>query len=186
MKYEFTLVNEKLVLYNRISWLIIFLHLVVYIFLAFFSTVPDYRSNASVGLVLFGIIFLAMYFFKPIKKKGSDLLFLVIGIVWINMQLYWLAIIPAVFYILNGASTSQKIVTFTDENILYPSVPVKKLEWGALNNVVLKDGLLTIDQKNNRIIQQRILEHSSAVEEIEFNEFCKKKLKEHEGPKGPQ
>lgn len=183
MKYEFTLVNEKLLLYNRISWLIIFLHLVVYIYLGFFSAIPDLRWNALVGLVIFLILFLLMYFFIPIRKKGLDILFLVMVIVWINMQLYWLAVIPAVFYILNWASTSPKIVTFNDENIVFPSFPVKKLDWNAISNVVLKDGLLTIDLKNNHILQQKILEHMSAVEEIEFNEFCKKNLKEHEGHK---
>lgn len=182
MKYEFTLVNEKLLLYNRIGWLIIFIHLVIYIYLGFFSGSEFLRSNGLAGVIIFLILFLLMYLFKSRWKRGLDFFFLVMGIGWINMQFYWLAIIPAIFYILNGASTNQKVVIFSDEQILYPSFPVKKLEWKALSNVVLKDGLLTIDSKNNHIIQQKILERTSAVEEIEFNEFCKKNLKEHKEP----
>jgi hypothetical protein len=44
----------------------------------------------------------------------------------------------------------------------------------------MKDGVLTIDFKNNKIIQQSIDEARSSVNEKEFNEFCQKQLQASE------
>ena len=65
-------------------------------------------------------------------------------------------------------------VNFSDQ-IIYPSFPKRIIHWKELSNVILKDGLLTIDFKNNKIIQQSIM-YADRVNEKEFNEFCKKQL----------
>ena len=45
------------------------------------------------------------------------------------------------------------------------------------NNIVLKDGLLTLDFTNNKIYQKEIESEYSSAEEKEFNEFCNTQLK---------
>jgi hypothetical protein len=50
------------------------------------------------------------------------------------------------------------------------------ITWQELNNVVLKDGLLTVDLKNNRIIQTEILNSQGDPSEAEFNEFCRQRM----------
>ena len=42
--------------------------------------------------------------------------------------------------------------------------------------MILKDDLLTIDFKNNKIIQQLIEKTEHPVDEKEFNDFCSKQL----------
>jgi hypothetical protein len=44
--------------------------------------------------------------------------------------------------------------------------------------VILKDGILTIDFRNDKLIQQEI---SESINEPEFNEFCRDSLS---GPAG--
>ena len=56
------------------------------------------------------------------------------------------------------------------------SVPKKHIEWSQLNNIILKDGLLTIDFKNNKFIQQFIDDTNTALNEQEFNDFCGQQL----------
>ena len=46
-----------------------------------------------------------------------------------------------------------------------------------LNNVILKDDLLTLDFKNNRLLQLLVTSTETDINEKEFNEFCKVKLK---------
>jgi len=53
---------------------------------------------------------------------------------------------------------------------------VRKIQWAAVANMILKDGLLTIDMKNNRIIQQYIDDAKTKVDQQEFNEFCRQHL----------
>ena len=42
---------------------------------------------------------------------------------------------------------------------------------------MLKDGLLTIDSKDNKVIQQLIDEEKTKIDEKEFNDFCKDQLR---------
>jgi hypothetical protein len=73
-------------------------------------------------------------------------------------------------------STRKMIVTVSQNNIRYPSFPQKNIPWRELSNVVLKDGLLTIDFKNNKLIQQPILNSDWDINEAEFNTFCRRQL----------
>lgn len=68
------------------------------------------------------------------------------------------------------------LVSILNEKIIYPSFPKKKIAWSELNNIVLKDGLLTIDFRNNKFIQQPVDETKTAVNEQEFNDFCRQQL----------
>ena len=73
-------------------------------------------------------------------------------------------------------SKRQLKVIIENDHIVYPAFPKRMLNWNEVNNLVLKDSLLTIDFKNNRIIQQFVEETTHSVNEKEFNEFCKEHL----------
>ncbi|MGC5098563.1 hypothetical protein ACPXA0_26545, partial [Escherichia coli] len=47
-------------------------------------------------------------------------------------------------------------IAFDKEEIVINSFPKKRYTWNELNNVVLKDGLLTIDFKNNKMLQRLV------------------------------
>lgn len=63
-------------------------------------------------------------------------------------------------------------IGFSAEEIVINSLPKKSILWSELNNVVIKDGLLTIDKKNNIMFQKEIEGQVSPAMEREFNEFC--------------
>ncbi|MBC7651177.1 MAG: hypothetical protein H7101_05460 [Deinococcales bacterium] len=67
-------------------------------------------------------------------------------------------------------------VAFDAVEIVFNSFPKKILLWPTVNNVVLKDGLLTIDLKNNTLIQKQVNDEVSPAIELEFNGFCKEQL----------
>ena len=48
--------------------------------------------------------------------------------------------------------------------------------WSELQHLVLKDGLLSIDFRNNRLIQLLIETGKTPVDEKSFNEFCRNQL----------
>ena len=78
--------------------------------------------------------------------------------------------------ILHIAALQKPIVSISESQVIYPSFPRKKIDWQELSNLMLKDGLLTIDFKNNKIIQQQIADISSTIDEKEFNDFCRQQL----------
>ena len=48
--------------------------------------------------------------------------------------------------------------------------------WSELNNLILKDGLLTIDFVSNRVIQLVIDGSKTPIDEKAFNEYCRRRL----------
>jgi len=93
------------------------------------------------------------------------------------MSLYWIAAINLVLYIFQDISRRKSEVIFSADTITYPSFPKRIIRWDDLNNIILKDGILTIDLSSNKLIQQLIDEKQSTVNEKEFNEFCSGQLK---------
>jgi hypothetical protein len=69
----------------------------------------------------------------------------------------------------------EKII-ITDEGVLLPSLFGQRLvKWKELTNLIKREDMLTIDFKNNKIIQTEI-NHSENIEDRSFNEFCQRKL----------
>ena len=95
---------------------------------------------------------------------------------WISIENYWVAGITFLFGFLSAMNNRKFTVFFSTAQIDYPSVPKKEIKWTELNTVMLKDNLLTIDFKSNRLIQQSIDENLNIVNEKEFNDFCRQQL----------
>jgi hypothetical protein len=176
--YQLTLKNEKLVFYNRISWLIILIHGLLYTYLSFFTGDKILSGTARVQLVFLVILLAADYFIRKNKKLhvGFHIYFILLMVGWIGMRLYWLSAVPVVFDLLYVFASRKFIAVFSPQEIRYPSFPARRIKWEELTNVILKWGLLTIDFRNNKLIQQKI-DESTMINEAEFNEFCKEQLK---------
>ena len=86
------------------------------------------------------------------------------------------SILNLIFLILNAATFQSPTVTINEGQITYPSFPKRKIQWNELNNIILKDGLFTIDFKNDNLIQQMIEDRAGSINEKEFNEFCQQQL----------
>jgi hypothetical protein len=48
--------------------------------------------------------------------------------------------------------------------------------WNQLNNVILRNDLLTVDFKNNKILQLEVLDNIPDIKEDEINGFCRSRL----------
>ncbi len=100
------------------------------------------------------------------------------GICWIGMPyLQWL-IIP--FFVLAMMEAQAKYpleIGFYSEGVVLNSLFNKKFPWSSLQSVILKDGLLTLDFNNNKLIQKEVLDDDDPdAREDEFNDYCRSKL----------
>jgi hypothetical protein len=87
--------------------------------------------------------------------------------------------IPVLYFIATIAEKQVKFpqeIAFNEGGIVINSLPKKEYPWTVLSNVVLKDNILTIDFKNNKLIQKEIESDASQNDEREFNEFCRNML----------
>lgn len=49
-------------------------------------------------------------------------------------------------------------------------------KWADMSNVVLKDSILTLDFKSNKIFQSEVKENETPVDEQKFNQFCTEQI----------
>ena len=88
-------------------------------------------------------------------------------------------IIAGIFLI---AALFERQVKFPYEIALDPTgivintFPKKYYPWQAIQNMLIKDDYITIDFKNNHLIQKQINEPVTIAIEQEFNSFCKDQI----------
>jgi len=175
--YQITVKNDKTKLYNRFTWLIISFNIIFLLYLTVTTTSGNIRTGAIAMLILLAIVFSLRLYFQHTKYRfGFHPFFLLLVLYWINVELYWLAGIVFIFDILSMLATRPLVFSFSKDKIIYPSYITKTGNWSELVDVILKDDLLTINFKNDRFIQQYIDETKTAVNEQEFNDFCRAQL----------
>lgn len=124
--------------------------IIAWIFLGLFtSKVKNYR----LALLLAG----AFFFFKP-------------------FEFTWLGILFIVIALLEKQAKFPQEIGFDEEGVTTNSVPSRFYPWTDLKNVLIKDNLLTIDFKSNRLYQKEIQNKVPKTMEEEFNSFCQRKL----------
>ena len=157
-----------------------FIFLAFLLNLSFFSWL--YLSGKETGLlVLLGIgMSLAYIVFHVMTKRnllkkfqpGAAFFFLVV--VWIFAEEVLPALLNAMFIVAVIFLNRRIKIAVNHDGIFVNTIPSKSWPWNSLSNVVMKDGLLTIDFKNNKLIQWQIEEYT---DEYAFNQFCENNVR---------
>lgn len=173
-KFELILKNEKLRQYRLLALLIILVNVIFLIWLAV--------SNAELrmaAIVTTGVIAASFIIQRYLKRYAAPVAAIFFILLFYIEAGYWQAVgIIAALALLYMISVRPLIVFVDSSHIMYPSFPKKQIEWTDINNLVLKDDLLTIDFKNNKVAQAMVIngENDYVIDEKEFNEFCKMQL----------
>jgi hypothetical protein len=185
MLYTFILKNEKTKNYRLISQLLVFFNLLGFVLLL----INNETRFAKNLLLLFSILTTAVYTFftiverisqKPMPDFWHRSIFALCALTWLKEGFWWLTIILLLIILLEILAHRKLIVEINEKKITVPYLTQKKMKWEEVDNVVLKDGLLTIDFKNNRLFQQPILILDREINEEEFNDFCLRQLNKNE------
>ena len=180
-KYSFILKNEKTKKYRQISQLLVLFNLLGFIFLL----INNEARIAKNLTLMFAVLITAVYIFFTViewvsKKSLPDFwhrsIFGVCAVVWYREGFLWLTIMLFLFILLDFIAHKKLVVDITDKKIFVPYILQRTIDWSEVNNVILKDGLLTIDLRNNKLFQQLILNSDDDINEKEFNDFCRHQL----------
>lgn len=108
-------------------------------------------------------------------RPGPWLIFLVDSIIWIVIGKLFIAFLIGFFSIAGIYAARRLYIGFTEEGIAYPSFPSRIIYWSSVEQVICKDGILTIDLKNNKLLQFNISPASAHnLNEVDFNSYCKR------------
>lgn len=176
--YVVVLKNQHRNTIEKTGWL-----LSIFSSLPYAVTIYKNPDKWVIYLVLFVLLSLLTGFIID-KKKNKPIRFmpflLVAGAGLLYLSPHFTV---GVFYILAGISESwiskKTEIGFSTKEILITGIIHRKVSWSDLNNVVIKDGLLTMDYKNNSVFQAYTDDEEDddyEVEDDEFNTYCRKNL----------
>ena len=174
-QYEIALKNEKEKTYLVISWLLLFSNLIpIIIFTASHHFIK--WGPFILSLLAMACIFVPMYFKDRSEKLTHYWPFFFFSMAWFTARYDWLGYTNMVLGVLDVIARKKLFVRLDKNCVEYPSFILKRVLWKDISNVILKDDILTIDFKNNKIFQQLIDETRTSVNEKEFNDFCRQQL----------
>jgi hypothetical protein len=115
------------------------------------------------------------------KKNGKTAYYnsalFIAAIGWVTMDyLYWLFLPLALMGLFERQAKLPLEVGFTDIEIVINTLIRRRYKWTDFNNIILKDDLLTLDFKNNRLLQRETIDEEGDAEEDEFNAYCRERL----------
>lgn len=178
--YEIPLKNEK---QKQYGWLCVFIIIINFAIFAYLAFAPPSAliQTTAIGACAAIIILMGIEFFLIKTRNAYQYLYKYLALTaisgaWFTIGNYWAAGIMLFVYMLFVVSQRELTVKITSSDIRYPAFPPKILSWSSLNNIIIRDGLLTIDSKNNSVIQQYIDDKKTGINEQEFNEYCRGQL----------
>lgn len=160
-----------------INHILLFFAIIIFSYFIFINH-STYAFYLILTLLLTATWIITVYY----KKKHGYALFryalLLAAVGWIagNEKNIFLFILYIVAAMLEKRVKQKSTIQFSTEHIYVNKLPIKIIQWKDVSNIKLKDGLLTIDFKSNRLYQKDIEEDVNEDYEKNFNEFCKQQI----------
>jgi hypothetical protein len=155
------------------------LYFIAFSYFAFFGFYPVFNKFCLVSAAAILICWLWLI----IKQKHGKKVYFTSGLAiaalaWFSGSHanWWIGL----FYIIAALAEREfkfpKEIGFSADGIIINSLFKKRHSWSEVNNAMIKEGMLTLDLKNNKIIQKEIAEDVPPGVEAEFNQFCRDRL----------
>lgn len=163
----------------------------IFLLLAFIFTLLGYYTNDSSGYLWSALLIVSTICILHEKRLQQYRFFRFAnftetGFLWAIFASYlliawWMALLVTAVALSRLLIKKNIEIQFTDEYIHCNTIPVQQIPWQQLQNVVIKDGLLTIDRINNKITQATVnTEMTGLPDELIFNEFCRQMIIAHQ------
>lgn len=118
------------------------------------------------------LIWNAFLYYRTDRENSYSKALLIAGLVWTFMPFFqWLIAVFVFLALLEYQAKKPTEIGFDEDHIMLNKLFRKKILWSEIDNVILKDGVITIDFKNNRLLQKEIDKGESEASESEFNEW---------------
>ena len=143
---------------------------------SFLSTSSKYYFiNIVIAIVLLAIAALLKLLINRFKIT-TQLLIIVAAII----SFIAIRSIPFAALLIVYALAVKKLYISPSINISSKGIFITKMlskpvhDWNEFNNIILKDDMLTLDFKNNKLLQLNVMASTNGIDENSFNNFCSK------------
>jgi len=174
--YVVTLKRENARKSDLVSVLLLIFSILSFCYVQIRSGFSAFLSISAIILFL-GLIMNLYSYQKRREMRYRNWLFAA-GLFWLGMPFLQWMFLPFVFLALLEAQAKYPLeIGFYADGIVLNSLFKKKFPWTSLQSVILKDGLLTLDFRDNKLIQKEVLDDDEPdAPEDEFNDYCRSKL----------
>lgn len=159
------------------------------ILLCFFSAVTfGYRSFATGHISYLALALAIALLAGPAltlfvrQKNGTAARYrvwlLAAAIGWIGLTpTPWAGAFYFVLAFLEAQTKRPLEIGFDQDRVVFNTLFKRRFDWSVFNNIVLRDGLLTLDFKDNRLLQKEVADDADDdVDEEEFNAYCRSRI----------
>jgi hypothetical protein len=156
-----------------ISQLLLFIAVAATAYTAYGTTEPQTRT----ACIILAVLVIAKWVHSRVTATGYRIALLIAGIGWYFAFHHYLVTI--LYFLCSFFEKQVKFkqeIGFDDEGVTFNYFPKKHYPWHEVSNVILKDGMITVDLHNNKIFQKELESDISDAIEKEFNGFCRSHL----------
>jgi hypothetical protein len=153
------------------------------ILLAVVSIVTFTYSGTYYWISIIAAVFLlaASYFVKAISvqfKISRPVILMIAALILLTTthSFIFAGILLAYGALLKYFQRKPEVIITTAHIVLKKMFTDEIFSWPDFNNIILKDGLLTLDFVDNKLLQLSVDEANTVVNEKEFNLFCSDKI----------
>ncbi len=159
--------------FDWISQLLLFSAIVSFIYITVFVDAMPLKISG----IIFSILVVAAWIFGKLKTGYYALALGIAAIGWYALlHNYMIMALYAICSILERQVKFKQELGFDEEGVTFNSFPKKNYQWHEVTTVILKDGILTVDLRNNKVFQKEIETDVAPMIETEFNDFCQQFL----------
>ena len=177
MQYLFILKDNNQKAYNGFTWFLFFLHFVAAAWVALKTTNDNIKLSMYVLLGFYTVCTIFYFLFKK-QNKALEVFNLIMVLLYANFWFTQIGLVALLIFVLINIfvfviKDKKTTVQFSKEGLHVNRIfKIVFYSWHKMDNVILKDGLLTIDFISNKLIQSEIVKTDEVVDEDLFNRFC--------------
>ncbi len=169
-------------MYSLFTWFLFFLHFIAAALVALRTTDNNIKLSMYILLGFYSVLSI-VYFFLKRQKKAWETFRLIMALLYAN---FWfmnvggiaLLIFATVYLFVTVVQGKKTTVLFSESGVHLTRIFKTIIyHWQEMDNVILKDRLLTIDFKSNKFIQAEIVIVAEEVDENTFNLFCTENIR---------
>ncbi len=171
--------NEKAATYKVVTFIISLTNFSAFVFVMLRSGKP-LTTFFSAGL-LFSFasvfIFAIQHYIAGKQNLRPAIPLLISSLCWILAGVLLPGIALLIFSVFSLLTIKPLVIFFGEEGISYPSLPRKLILWKEVDFVILKDDILSIELKNNKLIQYTLdKDIADSLDAAAFNSYCSRLL----------
>lgn len=172
--FEITLKNEKTDAYIRLGYVLAGINLVPFVVFFFYR---DSLFAGAAGIISAVIYFIIRFFISRKEHQGyllDENIFFLLAAAWLLENSVMAVLVLATGVLFRIALSPLRFI-FTKEFVRKDFFPKKSYQWDQFDSVVLKDGFLTLNFNDDKLLQAKTEDLPREVV-IAFNQFVHEML----------